>query len=189
MNYPVLSSLKPGSNFVTNKEETLLFDAYLNYAKKTILIRVRDNSIVLPCRYTLSSLWKYLPSEYQTIPGDVGIFYTGKGIRVGLMRTLHVITPQYYLPNGIITDYREDTYTLSNKLLAGQSYEYPTWILKYFGPGEDEFVLYNTTIPPENYKPRENPMGYEKVPGEYIPKLEKRRDLDSGTPDGQGRSF
>ena len=171
MDYPILSALKPGSNLVTNKDETLLFDAYLNYAKKTILVHVREASSILPTRYTLSSLWKYLPSEFQTMPGDVSVFYTEKEIRLGIMRTLHVITPEYYLPNGIITDYKEDAYTLSNKLFAGQSYQYPTWILKYFGPGEDEFVLYNTTTPPENYKPRENPLGYEKVPGEYIPKL------------------
>ncbi len=171
MNYPKISSLNPGSNLVTNQEETLILDVCLNPTKKSILIQVREESTVLPTLYTLSSLWKYLPSEFKTMPGDIGVYYSGKGEKIGILRELHVISPLYYLPNGLITEYKEEVYVLSSHLMKAKPYFYPTWMLKYFGPEEDEFLIYTATSTPENYRPRENPLGYEKVPGEYIPKI------------------
>ncbi len=171
MNYPTISSLNPGSNLVTNEDESLILEVCLNPTKKSILILCREESTVSPTLYTLSSLWKYLPSEFKTMPGDASVHYEGKSARVGIIRELHVVSPRYYLPNGIITDYKEEVYTLSSKLEKGEPYYYATWLLKYFGPGEDEFTIYATTKTPENYRPRENPLGYEKIDGEYIPKL------------------
>ena len=166
-----IRGLLPGcSHLVKNKDDSVIYDAYLSQ-DKTITIRTKEFSQREPSLYNLSSLYKYLPPDFKEMEEGISINYTEeKEPYLGVFRDLHVITPTY-LSNGVITSYNEKTYRLATRLQRGKEITFPAWVLKYFGPGEEELQIFNAVIAPENYHPKENPEGYKKVPKEFIPDI------------------